>query len=218
MTKTLPKLFAEFFGTALLVCVIVGSGIMGVNLSQDMGVGLLINAISTALALGSIIYLLAPLSGAHLNPAVTLVEMFSKRLKLSQGLPYIASQVLGAISGSILANVMFDLAPIQLSNKSRNSLGLLIGEVIATAGLIIVIGIMSSRGQGKYIPVGVGVWIGSAFLFTSSTSFANPAVTLGRIFSDTSAGIDTGSVLGFISAQLVGAALGMFAVRSLANA
>jgi glycerol uptake facilitator-like aquaporin len=209
---------AEFFGTALLVCVVVGSGIMGMKLSNDTGIALLINTVSTILALALIIYTLTPLSGAHLNPVVTLVELFSGKISPVQVFSYVVAQMMGAVSGAILANTMFDLSPIQISTKARDSLGMLIGEVIATAGLIIVIGVLSSRGQAKLVPLGVSSWIGSAYLFTSSTSFANPAVTVGRIFSDTFSGIEPGSVLNFIVAQLVGAGVGLLAVRSLAKA
>jgi arsenate reductase len=125
------------------------------------------------------------------------------------------AQVTGAISGAVLANIMFDLAAIQISTKERTSFGMLIGEVIATAGLIAVIGILAKRNQGNLIPVAVATWIGSAYFFTSSTSFANPAVTVGRIFSDTFAGIEPGSVLAFIGAQLIGAAIGLLAVKAI---
>lgn len=215
MPTLFGKAIAEFIGTALLVCVVVGSGIMGTNLSEDAGIALLINTISTIFALVLLIFILAPVSGAHFNPAVSLVQLVSKSQKLSETFVYIAAQVTGAISGAVLANIMFDLAALQISTKARTSFGMLIGELIATAGLIAVIGILAKRNQGNLIPVAVATWIGSAYFFTSSTSFANPAVTVGRIFSDTFAGIDPVSVLPFIAAQLVGAALGMLAVKRL---
>lgn len=215
MPTTMGKSVAEFFGTALLVCVVVGSGIMGVNLSQDAGVALLINTISTIFALALLIYVLAPISGAHFNPAVSLVQLLSKSQRVSETLSYMIAQVAGAISGAMLANIMFDIAALQISTKARTSFGMLVGEVIATAGLIIVIGILTKRHQGNLIPVAVAAWIGSAYFFTSSTSFANPAVTIGRIFSDTFAGIEPSSVPMFIAAQLVGALLGMSAVKLL---
>lgn len=211
----LGKAVAEFFGTALLVCVVIGSGIMGTNLSADNGIALIINTFSTIFALALLIYVLAPISGAHFNPVVSLVELVSGKQKLNESLSYAVAQVAGAISGAMLANLMFDLAVIQISTKARTSTGLLIGEVVATAGLIAIIGILSKRDQGKMIPVAVAGYIGSAYFFTSSTSFANPAVTAGRIFSDTFAGIAPASVLPFIAAQLVGAALGLLAVKAV---
>ncbi len=218
MAKTLSKVAAEFAGTALLVCVVVGSGIMGSNLSPDSGVALLINAFSTIFALALLILLLGPISGAHFNPVVSLVQLFSRNQKPLEAFFYILAQVAGAITGAILANVMFDLSAVQVSGHDRVSLGTLVGEVLATAGLIAVIGILSHRDQGKLIPVAVAAWIGSAYFFTSSTSFANPAVTIGRVFSDTFAGIAPASVLPYIAAQLIGAALGVLLVNGVSNA
>ena len=215
MPTTVGKSIAEYFGTALLVCVVIGSGIMGTNLSQDSGVALIINTFSTIFALVLLIFVLAPVSGAHFNPVVSLVQLFSKSQKVSETLSYIVAQIAGAISGAVLANVMFSQEALQVSTRVREGFGLLIGEVIATAGLVALIGILSKRNQGNLIPLAVAGWIGSAYFFTSSTSFANPAVTIGRIFSNTFAGIEPGSVLPFIAAQLVGAALGMLAVRAV---
>jgi glycerol uptake facilitator-like aquaporin len=215
MPTTVGKSIAEFFGTALLVCVVIGSGIMGTNLSQDSGVALIINTLSTIFALVLLIFVLAPVSGAHFNSVVSLVQLVSKSQKVSETLSYILAQVAGAISGAVLANIMFSQEALQVSTRVREGFGLLIGEVIATAGLVALIGILSKRNQGNLIPLAVAGWIGSAYFFTSSTSFANPAVTIGRIFSNTFAGIEPGSVLPFIAAQLVGAALGMLAVRAV---
>jgi glycerol uptake facilitator-like aquaporin len=215
MPTTVGKSIAEFFGTALLVCVVIGSGIMGTNLSQDSGVALIINTLSTIFALVLLIFVLAPVSGAHFNPVVSLVQLVSKSQKVSETLSYIVAQVAGAISGAVLANIMFSQEALQISTRVREGFGLLIGEVIATAGLVALIGILTKRNQGNLIPLAVAGWIGSAYFFTSSTSFANPAVTIGRIFSNTFAGIEPGSVLPFIAAQLVGAALGMLAVRAV---
>ena len=158
-----------------------------------------------------------PISGAHFNPAVTLVSLANKTMQTKEALGYIGVQVAGAITGAIVANAMFDLAVIQISQNDRVTTGKLIGEVIATAGLIIVIGVLIDRAQTSVIPVVVAGWIGSAYFFTSSTSFANPAITIGRVFSDTFAGIAPSSVLPFIVAQLIGAALGMFVVKSIAK-
>lgn len=218
MTNFVSKAVAEFVGTALLVCVVVGSGIMGVNLTHDMGVALIINAFSTVFALALLILVLGPISGAHLNPAVSLVQLVTRQQRVSETASYIVAQVAGAISGAILANVMFDLPAVQFSGHDRVSAGMLIGEVVATAGLVAVIGILSSRDLGKLIPVAVAAWIGSAYFFTSSTSFANPAVTIGRLFTDTFAGIAPASVLPYIAAQLVGAALGVVIVKGVARA
>jgi len=211
------KLVSEFVGTMLLVCVVVGSGIMGTNLSHDSGLALVINTLSTIFALALLILTIGPISGAHFNPAVSLVQMFNRSLKPGETIAFILAQTCGAILGAILANLMFDQSAIQISQHARVTSGTLIGEVIATAGLIAVIGILSQRDQGKLIPIAVPAWIGSAYFFTSSTSFANPAVTIGRIFSDTFAGIAPASVLPYIAAQLVGAALGMSIVKGTAD-
>ena len=215
MVKILRKWLAEYIGTATLVCVVVGSGIMGTNLSKDSGVALLINAFSTIFALALLILIIAPISGAHFNPAVTLVQVLRREMNAVEFLSFISAQITGAISGAIIANVMFDLEAIQISTNERVSTGTLVGEVIATAGLITVIFVLVARSQDKLIPVAVAAWIGSAYFFTSSTSFANPAVTIGRVFSDTFAGINPVSVLPFIIAQLIGAMLGVALVKGV---
>ena len=218
MIKILRKWLAEYIGTATLVCVVVGSGIMGTNLSKDSGVALLINAFSTIFALALLILIIAPISGAHFNPAVSLVQVLRREMNAVEFLSFISAQIAGAISGAIIANVMFDLEAIQISTNERVSTGTLVGEVIATAGLITVIFVLVARRQDKLIPLAVAAWIGSAYLFTSSTSFANPAVTIGRVFSDTFAGINPGSVLPFIIAQLIGAMLGVALVKGVTRA
>lgn len=215
MAQLARKAAAEFVGTALLVCVVVGSGIMGANLSSDLGVVLIINALSTVFALALLIVVLGPISGAHFNPAVSLVNVFSRLQPAREAGVYIVAQTAGAIVGAVLANVMFDLAALQISERYRTSLGMLVGEVVATAGLIAIIGILSARKQTAIIPVAVAAWIGSAYFFTSSTSFANPAVTVGRMFSDTFAGIAPDSVLPYIAVQLVGAAIGAAVVAAV---
>jgi len=216
--KILRKWLAEYIGTATLVCVVVGSGIMGTNLSKDSGIALLINAFSTIFALALLILIIAPISGAHFNPAVSLVQVFRREMNAAEFLSFISAQIAGAISGAIIANVMFDLEAIQISTNERVSTGTLVGEVIATAGLITVIFVLVARSQDKLIPVAVAAWIGSAYFFTSSTSFANPAVTIGRVFSDTFAGINPASVLPFIIAQLIGAMLGVALVKGVTRA
>jgi glycerol uptake facilitator-like aquaporin len=209
------KAVAEFVGTALLVSVVIGSGIMGANLSSDMGVVLVINALSTIFALALLIVVLGPISGAHFNPVVSLMQLFTHTQPLGESLTFIVSQVAGAITGAIVANVMFDLPALQFSTHDRVSPGMLLGEVIATAGLIALIGILVHRKQDAVVSISVAAWIGSAYFFTSSTSFANPAVTVGRLFTDTFAGIAPGSVLPYIGAQLVGAAIGVLIVGAL---
>ena len=218
MIKILRKWLAEYIGTATLVCVVVGSGIMGTNLSKDSGVALLINAFSTIFALALLILIIAPISGAHFNPAVSLVQVLRREMNAVEFLSFISAQIAGAISGAIIANVMFDLVAIQISTNERVSTGTLVGEVIATAGLITVIFVLVARSQDKLIPVAVAAWIGSAYFFTSSTSFANPAVTIGRVFSDTFAGINPASFLPFIIAQLIGAMLGVALVKGITRA
>ena len=218
MIKILRKWLAEYIGTATLVCVVVGSGIMGTNLSKDSGVALLINAFSTIFALALLILIIAPISGAHFNPAVSLVQVLRREMNAVEFLSFISAQIAGAICGAIIANVMFDLEAIQISTNERVSTGTLVGEVIATAGLITVIFVLVARSQDKLIPVAVAAWIGFAYFFTSSTSFANPAVTIGRVFSDTFAGINPASILPFIIAQLIGAMLGVALVKGVTRA
>lgn len=215
MKKLLGPSLAEFFGTLVLVCVVVGSGIMGTNLSVDSGIALLINTISTIFALALLILILGPVSGAQFNPVVSLALLVQKKMPVSKFLAFVPAQVLGAIAGAILANLMFNLEAVQISEKYRISSGTLIGEVLATAGLLIVILVLIQRKQENLISVSVAAWIGSAYFFTSSTSFANPAVTIGRMFSDTFAGISPDSVLPFIGAQLVGMALGLLGARAI---
>jgi glycerol uptake facilitator-like aquaporin len=212
------KFFAEFFGTLTLVLTVVGSGIMGSRLTNDVGVALLINTISTIFALALIVLVLGPISGAHLNPAVTLVMLGRRAISAGESFAFILGQVTGAIMGSVIANLMFDLPAIQIATQSRVTAGTLIGEVLATAGLLIVILVLVKRGLNATIGFAVAAWIGSAYFFTSSTSFANPAVTIGRVFSDTFAGIHPASVWPFIGAQLLGAGLGWLAANAIERA
>ena len=209
------KLIAEFGGTAALVCIVVGSGIMGTNLSNDDGVALLINAVSTALGLALLILILGPVSGAHFNPAVTIVMFAQRAIELKAAIGYMVAQILGAIGGAILANVMFDLAAVQISDHARVSTGTLVAEAIATAGLIVAIQVFVARQNANHVAIAVAAWIGSAYFFTASTSFANPAVTIGRTFTDTFAGIAPASLLPFVAAQLVGAAIGLVLAKAI---
>lgn len=217
MNSLTRKLVAEFAGTAALVCIVVGSGIMGTNLSDDAGVALLINAIATVLGLALLILVLGPVSGAHFNPAVTLVMFAQRSIELKATLGYMVAQILGAIGGAILANVMFDLSALQISSHARVSTGTLVAEAIATAGLLVVIQVFVARQNANHVAIAVAVWIGSAYFFTASTSFANPAVTIGRTFTDTFAGIAPASILPFIAAQLVGAAIGLAIAKALTD-
>ena len=210
-------LFAEFLGTALLVTAIVGSGIMGSNLSGDLLAALIANALSTALALGLLILTLGPVSGAHFNPVVSMALAIDQRFKAAGVAPYLVAQFAGAVAGAVLANVMFGSAAIQVSSKGMVSQGTAIGEVIATAGLVFIILNLIQSKRAYLIPVAVPAWIGSAYFFTSSTSFANPAVTVGRIFTDSFAGIGPQSVPSFVIAQLLGAALGIVLARVFAE-
>jgi glycerol uptake facilitator-like aquaporin len=210
-------LFAEFLGTALLVTAIVGSGIMGSNLSGDLLVALMANALSTALALGLLILTLGQVSGGHFNPVVSMALAIDQRFKAARVAPYLAAQFAGAISGAILANVMFGSVAIQVSSKGMASEGTAIGEVVATAGLVFIILNLIQSKRADLIPIAVPAWIGSAYFFTSSTSFANPAVTVGRIFTDSFAGIGAQSVPSFVIGQLLGAALGIVLAKVFAK-
>jgi glycerol uptake facilitator-like aquaporin len=209
------RLLAEYLGTALLVTAVVGSGIMAMQLSPgDVGLQLLENSIATMLALAVLILILGPISGAHFNPVVTLVDVWlhrrdPARLTLTVVTGYLGAQIAGAISGAILANVMFALDPVTFSTKARTAPHLWIGEVVATAGLILLIAALVRSHRTTYAPAAVGAYIGAAYWFTSSTSFANPAVTIGRAFTNTFAGISPGSLIGFIIAQFVGALVGL---------
>jgi glycerol uptake facilitator-like aquaporin len=165
--------------------------------------------------LALLIFVLGPISGAHFNPAVTLFEVINGNIAKSLASLYLAAQFLGAIFGALAANTMFNLAAVQISNHSRVSFGTLIGEVISTAGLIALIGMLVHRKQAALMPIAIAAWIGSAAFFTSSTSFANPAVTVGRMFTNTFAGIAPDSVLPFIGAQLVGAFLGVLVSKGI---
>jgi glycerol uptake facilitator-like aquaporin len=211
------KLVAEFGGTAALVCIVVGSGIMGTNLSNDDGIALLINTISTIFGLALLILILGPVSGAHFNPAVTLVMFAQRAIELKAAIGYMVAQILGAIGGAILANLMFDLAAVQISQHARVSSGTLVAEAIATSGLIVVIQVFVARQNANHVAIAVAAWIGSAYFFTASTSFANPAVTIGRTFTDTFAGIAPASILPFVAAQLVGAAIGLAIANALTD-
>ena len=199
---------AEFVGTATLSSVVVGSGIMAQDLTSDIGVQLLINAAATGAILWLLITLFAPIRGAQFNPVVTALAHYRKEVKTQGALFMIIAQFLGAIAGTILANILFSHPAIDISSKSRDGGNLLLSEVFATAGLVFVIYQLGTIKKGRYIPAGVSLWIFSAYFFTSSTSFANPAIAIGRIFSDSFAGIAPHSAFIFIPFQIIGAILG----------
>jgi glycerol uptake facilitator-like aquaporin len=204
----LRKFIAEFLGTCTLVAVVVGSGTMATGMSADRGVQLLINTISTIFALAILILVLGPLSGAHFNPAVSLSEFAQKNLSGTELLGFLLAQFSGGIAGTVLANLMFKNPALFQSHHIRSGTNLWLGEVIATAGLLFLIQMLRGQSKLALAPVVLAGWIGSAYFFTSSTSFANPAVTLARGFSDTFSGIAPRSIPAFIVAQLAGAALG----------
>ena len=211
------KLFSEFIGTAFLVATVVGSGIMATNLSADLGIDLLINTVATVFVLYILITLLAPISGAHFNPLVSGIAFFRKELSAAHTLYFFIVQVLGGSLGAITANLMFEHPAIEPSQHVRNGSHLLLGEVIASAGLIFIIFVAVKQGIDKKIPRLVAAWIGAAYFFTSSTSFANPAVTIARGLTDSFSGIKFSSVPGFIAAQIVGAILGYSGFKYLTS-
>jgi glycerol uptake facilitator-like aquaporin len=215
------RLLAEFLGTGLLVAVVIGSGIAAQRLSpDDTGLQLLQNSVTTVFGLGVLILLFGPVSGAHFNPVVSAVDWALGRrhgIGLSAGdvAAYAAAQIVGGIVGAVLANLMFELPPVTISGTVRGGFGLWLGEVVATAGLIAVIVALARSGRAALSAVAVASWIGAAYWFTSSTSFANPAVTVARMFSDTFAGITPASVPAFVLAQIIGAVIGAALVVSL---
>ena len=209
---------AELVGTGFLAASIVGSGVMATNLTKDVGLQLLIVAVATVFMLATMIQMLGPISGAHFNPAVTLVDLINKKIDIKTAVNYVLTQVIGAVLGVITANVMFDLPAIGSSTAVKTSSNLLFSEVVATAGLILVIQLVGTQKKGRYIPLAVAGWIGSAYFFTSSTTFANPAVTFARSLSDTFAGIEMSSVPGFVVAQLIGALIGLGLAKGLGSA
>ena len=213
----MKKLLSEYLGTTLLVAIVVGSGIMATDLTNDVGLQLLINAIATVFGLAVLILILAPISGAHFNPVVTLVDLIQGRSSATQFIQYIIAQVLGGISGALIANAMFNHAIIETATKLRSGSNLYLAEIIATAGLILVINLLIAQNNLTVIPAAVAVWIGSAYFFTSSTSFANPAVTIGRTFTDSFAGIAPDCAPKFIAAQILGALIGLGLVKVLTH-
>ena len=201
---------AELLGSALLTAVVVGSGIAAQRLSPgDTGLQLLENAFATALGLPVLILLFAAISGAHFNPVVSIVDAVRGGRTWGDVAAYIPAQIVGCIAGAILANLMFAGSAVSWSTTDRLTPQHFLAEVVATAGLVLVIFLLADTERAGYIPIAVGAYIGAAYFFTSSASFANPAITIGRMFSDSFAGIAPASAPGYIAAQLVGGAVGL---------
>jgi len=214
ITRALARrLFAEALGTAMLVMAVIGSGIAAQRLSPgDVGLQLLENAAATATALVAIILALGPVSGAHLNPVVTIADRVLGGLTTAAAVTYVVAQFVGGAVGTMVANTMFSLPVVELSTHARSSGALWSSEVVATFGLLVVIFGVVRSGRSTAAPFAVGAYIGAAYFFTSSTSFANPAVTVARSLSDTFAGIAPASVPAFLVAQVLGTALAVGAV------
>ncbi|MBV8983460.1 MAG: aquaporin family protein [Acidimicrobiia bacterium] len=217
MRPALPRrALAEFCGTAFLVAVVVGSGIAAQRLSpNDVGLELFENAAATAAGLVALILAFGPVSGAHFNPVVSLADSLFGGLPARDLPVYLGAQVTGAIGGAVVANLMFELDAVHWSTKTRSSGGLWLGEVVATIGLLMVIFGVVRSGRTNAAPFAVGAYIGGAYFFTSSTSFANPAVSIGRMFTNTFAGIKPSSVPAFVAFELVGAALAVVLIKAL---
>lgn len=207
------KLVAEFVGTAFLLAGVVGSGIMAENLTDDVGLQLLQNAFATAGVLVALILALGPASGAHFNPAVTIADRVFGGIDTRTAAAYVVAQVSGGIVGVMTANLMFDLSVVDWSTKDRSGGHMVFAEGIATLGLLLVIFGVVRSGKPTLAAFSVGGYIGGAYYFTSSTSFANPAVTVARMFSDTFAGIEPASAPGFVAAQLVATAVAIGLIR-----
>lgn len=210
------RLVAEALGTCLLIIAVIGSGIMASRLSpDDVGLQLLENAAATACALIGIILMFATISGAHFNPAVTLVDRMAGGLSSRDAAAYVLAQVAGGCVGAVVANLMFELPAVDWSTKDRSSGALWLSEVVATVGLLLVIHGCVRTGRSAAVPYAVGIWIGGAYFFTSSTSFANPAVTIARMLSDSFAGIAPASAPMFILMQMIGALLAFALIEYL---
>jgi glycerol uptake facilitator-like aquaporin len=202
---------AEFVGTATLVMAVVGSGIAAQRLTDDVGLQLLINALATVATLGVLIAVLLPISGAHLNPVITLVMMIRGEVPRRVGVAYVAAQLTGGVAGTLMAHAMYERALVSTFHRDRGSHGTWLGELIATAGLVLVVLLAQRAALAWAVPA----WIGAAYFFTSSTSFANPAVTVGRALTDSFAGIRWIDVPGFVIAQIVGGLLALLLARAL---
>ena len=217
MPPTLRRsLLAEFLGSALLAAVVIGSGIAAQRLSPgDVGLELLENAAATAAGLFTIILMFGPVSGAHLNPVVSLVDASFGGLGWRRALAYVSAQFAGCVAGAVLANGMFAVAAVSISTKHRASPSHLLAEAVATFGLLLVIFSLARSRRATAAPAAVGAYIGAAYWFTSSTGFANPAISVGRMLSDTFSGIAPASVPGFVLAQFAGGAVAIAVLRAL---
>jgi len=210
------RLLAEYLGSALLAALVIGSGIAAAQLSpSDVGLELLENALATGAGLFAIILMFGPVSGAHLNPVVSFVDVAFGGISLRDAATYLPAQVAGCISGAVLANVMFSLSAVSISTHHRASAPHLLSEVVATIGLLLVIFSLARSERSSITPAAVGAYITAAYFFCSSTSFANPAITIGRMFSNSFAGIAPASVPGFVGAQIVGAILAIGLIAAL---
>jgi glycerol uptake facilitator-like aquaporin len=210
------RLVAEWLGSAFLAAAVVGSGIAAVKLSpSDVGLELFENAAVTAAALFAIILMFGPLSGAHFNPVVSFVDAGFGGLRWRDAVAYLPAQVAGCISGAALANLMFSRAAVSMSTHRRATGAHFVSEIVATAGLLLVIFALARTGRGATAPAAVGGYIGAAYWFTSSTSFANPAITVGRMFSNTFAGIAPSSAPAFVGAQIAGGVIGFGVIKVL---
>lgn len=205
----------EFIGTAVLLMIVIGSGIQAQELTADNALRLLANSIATGLGLAILILKFGPISGAHFNPVVTIISLTQKRITLKKSMMYIIAQIIGAIIGVMTANIIFDKDVISISSTTRNSTGLVVSEIIATIGLLITIFGLQRMQKDKLVAPAVGAYITAAYWVTSSTSFANPAVTIARVFSNTFAGISPSSVLPFIAAQLIAVPITILLIKLL---
>jgi arsenate reductase len=210
------RLAAEFLGSALLATVVIGSGIAAQRLSPGQtGLELFENAAATAAGLYALILMLGPISGGHFNPVVSVVDAAFGGTRWRTALLYLPVQVAGCVCGAVLANLMFSLSAVTVSSHNRASGAHFLSEVVATAGLILVIFCLVRTQRNSVIPAAVGAYIGAAYFFTSSTSFANPAITIGRVFSNTFAGIAPSSAPSFIAAQILGGAIAFGLIMAL---
>jgi glycerol uptake facilitator-like aquaporin len=210
------RLLAELLGSAFLAAIVIGSGIAAQRLSPgETGLELLENAAATAAGLFAIILMFGPVSGGHFNPVVSFVDAVFGGLSWREATAYLPVQVAGCIGGAVLANLMFAQAAVSISTKHRATPAHFLSEIIATLGLIVVIFALARSGRNRYAPAAVGAYIGAAYFFTSSTSFANPAITVGRMFSDSFAGIAPSSAPAFIAAQIIGGGLAVLVIRAL---
>jgi glycerol uptake facilitator-like aquaporin len=210
------RLLAELLGSMFLAAVVIGSGTAAQRLSPGQtGLELLENAAATAAGLFAIILMFGPVSGGHFNPVISFADASFGGLRWREAAAYIPAQVAGCVAGAVIANLMFARAAVSMSAKDRGSPAHFLSEVVATLGLVLVIFALARSGRSRAAPAAVGAYIGAGYFFTSSTSFANPAITVGRMFSDTFAGIAPASVPGFVAAQIIGGGLAVLIIRIL---